>query len=284
MKKKIRSIFTEFLTFTLGNLLVLLRPKKVRQLSEQGITLVLANNLSLSERLMRRAILKKIEKAKDYDQLAQLHKIYWSKRGDDFVKNTQNNLENIHLPAYKSILEVFKYELSNTSIKFDKFIEIGTGNGSVLNFLSSYYHDISNFVGIDLSHEQTKTNKINYQNNPKLNFVGGDVLDWIENQPQGNMVFLTFRGVLEYFSQQQLIAFFEKLNGMGNILFFAIEPSDANYDFNTQTESKVYGVEGSFTHNYLKLFQNAGFSIWYLEHKKEEGHSNLMTIVGAKNF
>ena len=284
MKGKIRSVFVEFLTNTVGNILIVLRPKKVRQLSEKGLTLALGDNLSSTERLMRRAILKKIEKREDHDKLAELHKAYWTKQGDDFVNNTQDNLENIHLPNYKEVLDILKNEISNSSVKFNKLIEIGTGNGSVLDYLSTSYSDIQNMVGIDLSKEQTELNNINFKNNRKLEFVAGDVLDWIETTEKGDMVFLTFRGVLEYFTERQLINFFKKLNSFGNVIFFAIEPTDSEHNYQTQPNSKVYGVEGSFSHNYTKLFKDAGFNIWYVEHKEEEGYTNNMSVIGAKNY
>lgn len=284
MKGKIRSVLVGFLTNTVGSLLVTLRPQKVKQLSEKGLTLVLGDNLSLSERLMRRAILKKIEKNEDHDQLAQLHKTYWAKQGDHFVNNTEDNLKNIHLPAYKDTLDVLKNEISNAPMAFEKLVEIGTGNGSVLNYLSSNYPDIKDFIGIDLSEEQTKINQINYKDNSKLKFIGGDVLDWLENQQQGNFVFLTFRGVLEYFTQQQLVVFFKKLNALGNIIFYAIEPTDSEHNYETNPNSKVYGVEGSFSHNYEKLFKDTGFNVWYSDAKSESGHPYIIKIVGSKNF
>ncbi|MCO4821678.1 MAG: methyltransferase domain-containing protein [Flavobacteriaceae bacterium] len=284
IKGKIRSVFVTFLTATLGNLLVVMNPKKVKELSDKGLTLVLGDNLTLSERLMRRVILKKLEKNGDHDKLAQLHKAYWIKQGDDFVNKTQDNIDNIHLPAYKNALDILESEISNESINFEKLIEIGTGNGKVLNYLSLSYPDIGEMIGIDLSKEQTKINRINYENNSRLEFVDGDVLDWIANHQRGNMVFLTFRGVLEYFTQKQLISFFEKLNGLGNVIFFAIEPIDALNDFETFPDSKVYGIEGGFSHNYVKLFEDAGFKVWYNERKKEPNQINLMSIVGVKNY
>ena len=284
MKVKIRKYLVGFLTHTLGNLLVAICPKKVSQLSKKGLTLVIGDNLSFSERLMRRSILKKIEKAEDYDKLAQLHKTYWTKQGDDFVNKTQDKLENTNLPAYKTILDVLTEEVSNESIKFNKLIEIGTGNGSVLNYLSMSCANIERMIGIDLSEAQTKINKANYKNNARLEFVGGDVLDWIENQEQGNMILLTFRGVLEYFTQNQLVKFFEKLNSLGNIIFFAIEPTDSKYNYEEHSNSRVYGAEGAFSHNYKKLFEDAGFEIWHSEQKEESWHDNIIKIIGAKNY
>ncbi|WP_417860643.1 methyltransferase domain-containing protein [Winogradskyella sediminis] len=284
MKGKIRSVLVEFLTNTVGMSLVALYPKKVKQLSDKGLTLVLGDNLSLSERLMRRAILKKIEKNEDHEKLAELHKTYWAKQGDDFVNNTEDNLKNIHLPAYKDVLRILMDETTNAAIPFNKLVEIGTGNGSVLNYLSLEYPNIKEYIGIDLSTEQTKINQINYKTNEKLKFVGGDVLDWLEEQDQGNFVFLTFRGVLEYFTQQQLVQFFNKLNTLGNIIFFAIEPTDADHDYKENPNSKIYGVEGSFSHNYVQLFKDSEFNIWYSEQKNEVGHPYLIKVVGAKNF
>ncbi|EPR74084.1 hypothetical protein ADIWIN_0893 [Winogradskyella psychrotolerans RS-3] len=284
MKGKIRSVLVGFLTNTVGRMLIVLRPKKVKQLSDKGLTLVMGGNLSSSERLMRRAILNKIEKNEDHDKLAQLHKTYWAKQGDNFVNNTEDNLKNIHLPAYKDVLEALNREISNAPVAFEKLVEIGTGNGSVLNYLSLNYTDIKDFIGIDLSEEQTKINQINYKDNSKIEFIDGDVLDWLENQQQGNLVFLTFRGVLEYFTQQQLISFFEKLYALGNIIFFAIEPTDSVHNYETYPNSKIYGVEGSFSHNYVKLFKDTGFKIWYSDEKSESGHPYIIKIVGAKNF
>ncbi|MFP4846277.1 class I SAM-dependent methyltransferase [Winogradskyella sp. PE311] len=284
MMRKVKNNIIAITKDVLGNILVTLRPQKVKELSKKGLTLELGDNLSLSERLMRRAFLKKVGKAEDYDKLSQLHKTYWTKQGDDFVNHTQNKLANTNLPAYKSILEVLNKQVTDGSIKFNKLVEIGTGNGSVLNYLSSEFLSIDHFVGIDLSSEQTIINKETYNNNSKLDFVAGDVLEWIEHQEKGDMVFLTFRGVLEYFTQRQLADFFKKLNDLGNIIFFAIEPTDSNHNYEEHPGSKVYGFEASFSHNHKKLFEEAGFNIWHTGQKEEPWHPHIMRIIGAKNF
>ena len=284
MKGKIRTVIVDLLTDTVGKMLVFLRPKKVNELVRKGITIVWDDNLTTTERLMRRFMLKNMEKNKDHDALAKLHQTFWAEQGDDFVNRTENNLENKLLPGYKSILEVLENQISKESIKFKQLVEIGTGNGCVLEYLSIRIPEIDKLIGIDLSKGQTDRNSSNYKDNAKLEFVGGNVLDWIEDQDQGDMVFLTFRGVLEYFTQNQLINFFEKLNNTGNIIFYIIEPTDSSHNYDVEPDSKVYGVEGSFSHNYKKLFEDAGFKIWHADQKEESWHSNVMTIFGAKNF
>ncbi|WP_400080189.1 class I SAM-dependent methyltransferase [Winogradskyella sp. R77965] len=284
MKRKIRSALVDILTNTVGRTLVLLRPKKVDELSKKGMTLVWEDNLTSTERLMRRFILRKMEKNQDYDALAKLHQTYWAEQGDDFVNRTENNLENTHLPGYKSILNTLENQIAKEALKFNKLVEIGTGNGSVLDYLSHRLPEVDHMIGIDLSKGQTDVNTSNYGTNSKLEFLAADVLEWIEEQDQENVVFLTFRGVLEYFTQQQLVQFFRKLNSMGNVMFFAIEPNGHDHNWEMNPNSQIYGVESSFSHNYIKLFKDAGFKIWHHEQKKESGQLNHMTVVGAKNF
>ena len=284
MKGKIRTFLVDLLTVTVGNLLVFLRPNKVRELSENGISLVLNNNLSPTERLMRRALLKKMESSKDFDALARLHKNYWVNQGDDFVNVTENNLENIHLPNYKFVFDLLADQITQHSLQFDTLVEIGTGNGSVLNYLSTKFPTINNFVGIDLSEKQIETNKATFSENSKLEFVAADAIEWFKNQQKRDQIVLTFRGVFEYFTQHQLAKFLAKINSLGNIVFIAIEPVGEGHDFKTMFDSQIYGVEGSFSHNYIKQFQDAGFSVWHYELKKETGYENPMSIVCAQNF
>ena len=139
-------------------------------------------------------------------------------------------------------------------------------------------------VGIDLSEVQIENNKVNYKENPKLEFVAADGFDWVHKHGHENMVFVTFRGVLEYFTEQRLQEFFDKLNGLGKIIFFAIEPNGLDHDFRTNPNSQIYGPECAFSHNYPKLFQNAGFKIWHLSNKIEGEHHDITCIIGAKNF
>ncbi|MDY8134322.1 class I SAM-dependent methyltransferase [Aquimarina sp. 2201CG5-10] len=281
MSSKIRIVFVEILASTLGNLLVVLRPEKARQLSEKGVTLVL-NNLSLTERLMRRAILKNIEKKEDYDTLAELHQNYWTKQGSDFFEATNDTFKNNFLPDCSFIFELLKDELSNQSEEFNTLVEIGTGNGNVLEYLSSEFPKIDHFVGIDLSSIQIDINNKKFHENKKLEFVALDGFEWVKKNGQGNTIFVTSRGVLEYFVEERLQAFLKEINDLGKTIFIAIEPNGTEHNFETNPKSQPYGPERSFSHNYPKLFKDAGFSIWHLSYKPLE-ESTKLSFIGAKN-
>lgn len=280
---KIRSIIVELLSSTLGNILVLLQPEKARQLTEKGMTLVLNNNLSATERLMRRAMLKKIEKSQNYETLAELHQNYWSKQGSDFFEAMDNTFKNNFLPDCSFIFELLKEELSNQSEEFNTLVEIGVGNGNVLEYLNSEFPKINKFIGIDLSSEQININNKKFKNNKRLHFVASDGFEWVKQNGQGNTIFVTSRGVLEYFTEERLLDFLKKINSLGKIIFVAIEPNGADHNFEINPKSKPYGAERSFSHNYPKLFKDANFSLWHAS-KKPFNELSIQTFIGAKNY
>jgi tRNA G46 methylase TrmB len=282
---KIRSFLVEVLSYTMGNILVLLRPEKARKLSEKGMTLV-PNNLNLMERLMerlmRRAIIKNIEKKEDYDTLAALHYNYWTNNGVEFFSETEASFENEFLPNCAFIFDELEKTLSNTSVQFHTLVEIGTGNGCVLNYLSSKFPKINQFIGIDLSPVQVEINNKKFKDDKRLEFVASDGFDWVKEHGQGNTIFVTSRGVLEYFTQERLQEFFKEINALGKIFFIAIEPKGADHNFETNPDSQPYGPERSFSHNYPRLFKNAGFDLWQTSYK-HLNNSTIMGFIGAKN-
>lgn len=281
MKQKIRSFIINILTNTIGKLLVLLQPNKARKLSEQGMTLVL-NNMSMTERLMRRALLNDIEKAKDYDTLAALHQNYWSNQGAEFFEATNESFENKFLPDCSFIFDLLKQELTKHPVEFNTLVEIGTGNGRVLEYLSLEFPKIKHFVGIDLSSVQVEINKKRFQNNNKLQFIASDGFEWVKQQGQANTIFVTSRGVLEYFTENRLQAFLKEIHGLGKTIFIAIEPNDISHNFNKNPNSQPYGSERSFSHNYPKLFKDSGFNLWHVSYKNFN-ESVIQCFVGAMN-
>src|SRR5690606_27897931 len=234
------------------------------------------------EKFMRSAILKKLEKKQDYNTLESLHKNYWVNKGEDFFTETENSFENEFLPNCAFIFDELETILSNSNDQYTRLVEIGTGNGRVLEYLSSKFTNINKFIGIDLSTEQTELNNKKYQGDSRLEFVASDGFDWVEKNGQSQTIFVTSRGVLEYFTEQRLQAFFNKVHSLGKIIFIAIEPKGTDHDYDKNPNSQPYGPERSFSHNYKNLFENAGFSLWHTSYKTLNS-STIMGFIGAKN-
>lgn len=286
MTNKLKYILYQFLTGTVGNFLVFLQPKKARRLAENRITLVHKNkkNLSVSERLMRAALVKKLDKIDDYNQIAELNRGFWINNATELFVETEDGFETDFLPNCTFIFDLLKDELGDQRAAFSTLVEIGTGNGDVLNYLSSEFPEVNRFVGIDLSPKQIELNKSKFNDNKKLEFVAADAFDWVTEHGHSNTIFVTSRGVLEYFLEERLQDFFKEIYRLGKSVFIAIEPNGGGHNFETSPHSQLYGNEPSFSHNYPRLFKNAGFTIWHFSQKPWLGGYDKQTFVGAKSF
>ncbi len=286
MRNKLKSFLYPFIAATLCNAVVLIRPQKARELSKNRIDLIHMNknNMSISERLMRAALVKKLEKIKDFNTIAEQNRDFWTNhRAAELFSELEDTFKTDFLPHCTFIFELLKKELSNHSEDFNTLVEIGTGNGDVLNYLSSEFPKINHFVGIDLSRDQTELNNKKFKDNKKLEFVASDAFDWVKEHGQGNTIFVTSRGVLEYFLEPRLQELFHEINQLGKTIFIAIEPNGANHNFEKNPNSQLYGYEPSFSHNYPGLFKNAGFTVWHFSQKIWHEASDMQTFVGAKN-
>lgn len=291
MKNKLKALIFKFFkgkvgnTFivAIGNLLIFLQPKKARQLTESGLTLVLNDNMNIPERLMREAIFKKHEKTKDYNTIAELHQTYWTNKGTDYFSSSEDLFEKDFMPHSSFIFDLLKKELSNQTEDFTTLVEIGTGGGKVLEYLSDIFPSIDRFIGIDLSPDQVETNNKKYSNDKRLEFVASDGLDYVKKHGQGNTIFVTYGGVFEYFTEPILQEFLKEVNNLGKIFFISVEPNSPNHDFKINPHSQIHGFEWSFSHNYPKLFEDAGFRVWHFSQKPWFEGTNTQTFIGAKN-
>ena len=121
MSSTVTSNFIRGFARILGNLLVFLLPKKARELSENRITLVHKNkkHLSIQERLMRYALVKKLDKIKDHDAIAESNRKFWEDNSAvELFTETEDTFETDFLPNCTFIFDQLKKELSNQSEQY----------------------------------------------------------------------------------------------------------------------------------------------------------------------
>ncbi|SDS37238.1 Methyltransferase domain-containing protein [Maribacter dokdonensis] len=246
-----------------GAILVQLQCKKAESIIKKGISFNVGNELNFNERLMRAALLKQAEKNEDFNLLANYHKNFWKHTGRKYFSEKGSVLNDFFLPHCLPVFQSLKKLLEGNPEKYHTMIEIGTGNGEVLEYLSRQFPQIEKFVGIDLSTDQIEFNTKKYQQYHKLNFEAADGAEWIRKNGTDNIIVFTSGGVLEYFTQQQLNRLFRSLKYLKNTIFIAIEPIGVDVDFTKNPNSQPYGTERSFSHNYTQLFEDTGFSLWY---------------------
>ena len=272
-----------FIKTIVGSILIVIMPKKAKELSNKGMTIDVG--LTLKERLIRHTLLGKAKKDEDFETLSQFHQDFWTNKADEYFSTRffNNVLEDFFIPKCSFLVDLLKEKVDQEDGKFNILVEIGTGEGTVLNYLSSQLPNVNRFIGIDLSTAQIESNKNLFSKNKKLEFVASDAFDWIKENRNDHMIIITCNGVLEYFTQSRLQDFFNELNSFGKVIFVAIEPIGVNHDFLKNPNSEIYGVENSFSHNYVKMFKDAGFNIW---HQSKENYLNsdlYMDFIGAKN-
>lgn len=258
----------------------MLWPRKASELTEKGITLNF--KLNRIERLMKDAILYRTERNADYENLEEFHKNNWINQGKHFFEITDSRFQNDFLPNDSFIFDILKDHISGKE-PFATLIEIGTGNGNVLNYLCDTFPEVKKLIGIDLSVEQVAINTDKYKGNTKMEFVANDGYDWVVKHAKSNTIFVTYGGVLEYFTEKKLSEFLKFVYGLGRTVFVAVEPVGLDHDFTINPNMQLYGMERSFSHNYPKLFKDAGFKLWHESKGKYINDQYCFYFIGAES-
>lgn len=285
MKRKFKSFLYHFLAPKLGNLLILAFPEKARKMSENRITLIHKNkkNMTVTEILMRIALIKKLEAIEDHDTIRDKNRNFWiNNSAVELFNETEDGFKKDFLPNCTFIFKLLKEQLSKTENEFLTIVEIGTGNGDVLNWLSSEFPNVQKLIGLDLSEHQIQMNREKFNTNKKLEFIAADAYDWIPDHCTSNTLFVSSRGVLEYFLEPRLQQLLKNISQLGAIYFVAIEPNGGDHDFEKKPNSQLYGNEPSFSHNYPLLFKNAGFEVWHFSQQPWLGGFTKQTFIGAR--
>lgn len=273
--------------YLLGNVLIKIYPDKADKLSKDRITLIHKDkkNLSITERLIRYALVRKLEKLTDHNEIARNNYKFWTtKNATQLFTETASSYETLFLPHCTFIFDILERELDkqNRNFNYDYIVEIGTGNGKVLNYLSLRYPEVKKLIGIDLSYDQIELNKTHFRDNKKLYFIAADAMKWINEYGNSNTLFISCNGVLEYFLEDQLLIFLKDIKKLNNIDFIAIEPNGEDHDFSINPKTQLYGNEPSFSHNYPKLFKDAEFELWHFSQKPWLGSNGIQTFIGAR--
>lgn len=266
----------------MGECLLQIRPEYGRQLAQQGITLDIGQHLGLQDRLIRYALLARAAAEPEPEKLLAYHRDYWTNRGKEYFDFSREVglFERYFLPNLGYALEALAEHLAHRPF-YTTLVEIGCGSGELLTYVATQFPQLTTCIGIDLSADQIAENQQRYQEK-RLTFVAADGYAWVLQHGRPNTIYLTSRGVLEYFSQAQLEEMFTHLaQKEAPALFMCIEPIGMKHDLNTQTVSLVYGKEFSLSHNYPYLFEQAGFEIWHRS-QIAGGEDHVLTIIGAE--
>lgn len=244
----------------LGRALLLAQPHrraKVIATSDPG-------DLDLADRLAAAAIASDAS-AGDWSDLSDVHQRFWAGRGGhDFNASdvAAERFDSLFLTEHTRPFDRLVTELQQTDATPQALIEIGSGNGLVLEYLSKRFPQIPSFVGVDISAEATASNAVKWSGNSRLQFEAGDGVDWIRKNAGPASIYVVNGGVLEYFTQEKVEELYALTADIGGPAWWVVvEPIYPGYDPATETASRMNGGEFSFCHNHESLLEKAGWTI-----------------------
>ncbi len=113
-----------------------------------------------------------------------------------------------------------------------------------------------------------------------MSFVNAEARGWLEAHAKPGTVMLSNGGVLEYFSPENLGGLFHAVAMAPPCLIALVEPAAPDHDLNSQEESFIFGREYSFSHNYRRRLDQAGFDVVFEEETEAFG-VRMMMMIGA---
>lgn len=219
--------------------------------------------LSAADRLIVIALVHRaLKRHQPLDHLAYLHRQLWD---SDEITTYHTGVEKYFrlwfLPHQSAIVDLIERDLDCTSHdRFHTICEIGTGSGLVLDHLQQRLgsHGITAFCGLDLCAAQVARNATRF---PQCTFVTADACRWIPEHASPGWIYFCCGGVLEYLPKKSVSALFAATVARPPVRWAIVEPVDADHDFSSQKESRPYGVENTWSHNYEDLAKQAGLTV-----------------------
>lgn len=242
----------------LGLLLAHLMPGRAQRLLTEGDP----QHFSLLDRIILNSIADQAKKSGSPEVLAQMHQVhrrFWEGDGARLthIRNHDEVLDWFGL-GDQFALSALRRQLATG--RYHTLCEIGCGAGMLLEFLQQQLPQPLQLIGLDLSAEQIRINRT--RGAPGLRYESGNAVEWLQKEAGPGWILLANGGVFEYFLPAELSQMFGHFAGKaapaGLVL---VEPVAHDHDFATAPESRVFGREQTFSHNYAQLARRAGFEV-----------------------
>ena len=232
------------------------------------------------ERSALASLVIRLNKSGNKQELAKLHRKMWeSNDAVEFYKTSDWRFDNMFLNIKKDIDLIFdQIEIEGNT---KNIVEIGCGNGNILEYLSKSRKGLYRYIGLDINEFQIKVNQEAYKDDSRFEFFACDANHWIQENPLPNTVYFTFGGVLEYFTEEEVKSLLKKISELPATGFVIYEPLAKEFDPKGNNRSLNFGSELSFSHAYYYLAKEVGLNIIFEQTKESE--NGRWILLGAIN-
>ncbi len=272
----------EQLKQVIGTVLLPLMPKRAARLADEEFSMSTSGR-NIIDACLRVSIARKLLAENGESQLAEYHRNFWIKENSlPYHRGVRQQVVDAFNDHFTFLLDEINSLIAQQP-SIDTLVEIGAGGGSLLNLLAEHVEGIDRFIGIDLSPEIIEENKEIY-NDARFRWVADNGKTWVEQNGQANTIYLTFRGVLEYFTNDELREMFGRIaNEKSPAVYIGVEPMALDHDIATQFDSRPYGTEYTFSHNYPHLLEESGFQVSLTQQKRFDNHQ-ICTFIATVGF
>lgn len=232
---------------------------------------------SAAGKLIRNAHLADAVQRGDHRKLRRYFTDYWSSGTSvEFYEGFAYRFEDLFLRHHALIADRIAGALPNLGDGPVRLVEVGSGDGKVLEWFAEKLPGLASLHGVDLNEPEIRKCRERHRESASLFFHSGDLLDWLRAHPAPGTVLVTNGGVFEYLLEEELRALFGELRELCSPCLVAVTESVGDdHDFDRETSSIPYGKELAFSHNYPALLRDAGFSLtWERDRLTEPGEEN----------
>ena len=256
-----------------GNLLRCLRPDLAKRVDARPFD----PGWTSAAKLIRNAHLLNAVDRKDHETLRRYFTHYWSSAtSTEFYEGFAHRFEELFLRHHAVIADRIAESLPVLGDGPIRLVEVGSGDGKVLEWLSEKLPGIATLHGVDLNAREIQRCRERHCDSSRLFFHEGDLLGWLRANPAPRTVLVTNGGVFEYLLEDELRNLFSELRLLCAPCLVAITESIAtDHDIETEEHSLPYGHEFAFSHNYSALLRSSGFELtWERNRPTQPGEEN----------
>lgn len=228
-------------------------------------------------KLIRNAHLADAVRRGDHEKLRRYFTHYWSSATSaEFYEGFAHRFEELFLRHHSVIAERLGDALPGLGEGPVRLVEVGSGDGRVLEWFAERLPGITTLHGVDLNDREIRKCRENHRDSTRLFFHTGDLLAWLRANPAPGTVLVTNGGVFEYLLEDELRTLFTELKSLCSPCLVAVTESIGDdHDLETDKSSLPYGHEFAFSHNYPAILREAGFAIhWERNRPTEPGEEN----------
>lgn len=198
--------------------------------------------------------------------------------GDQFFSRYAEDRFGMFREHHAGVIDTLSAELDAFGQRFSRLVEIGSGEGAVLEYCAQRLPSIAQAIGLDINAAVVAEAQARQPAGGKVSFVNTDARDWLAAHPQAGTVLLSNGGVLEYFSQVNFDRLLQALAAATPAMIALVEPVAPEHDLARQTDSFTFGRENSFSHNHRHRLQQGGFQVVFEQETSIAGHRGMMMI------